>query len=144
MLSRVFILLSLTDLENSTIYAILGAEFIIDSRSCHQIISLFKRLAQLLLMRKEKVKPKWKQFNRSLFSAYYEPNALILGNAGNSYRSFVAIDNVRDVVSNTMQMNGIDLGILLKTWLTLWIFFRTDIFPEFCKLLKTCWSWIRT
>ena len=78
----------------------------------------------------------------TFISAYYGPNASILGNIGNNYWNFVAIDNVSDVVSKTMQMAGIDFGILLTTWLTLWIFCRVDVFKEFCKLMKTCWSWI--
>ena len=76
------------------------------------------------------------------FYFLFGPNASILGNIGNSYWNFVAIENVRDVISSTMQMAAIDFGILLATWLTLWIFCRINVFKEFCRLMKNWWSWI--
>ena len=157
-----FVALSLTDLQSSTVYAILGAEFILHLFSCYQIISLFKKVGQASSFSFEEREKKTEMetmlseltcddtilvsvpvcYLATFISAYYGPNASILGNIGNSYWNFVEIDNVRDVISSTMLMAGIDFGILLTTWLTLWVFCKIDVLKEFCRLMKTCWSWI--
>ena len=157
-----FVALSLSNLQSSTVYAILGAEFILHLYSCYQIISLFKKVDQASSFSFEEREKKTEMeamlsklacddtilvsvpvcYLATFISAYYGPNASILGNIRNNYWNFVAIDNVKDVISSTMKMAGIDFGILLITWLTLWIFCRIDVLKEFCRLMKTCWSWI--
>ena len=157
-----FVALSLTDLQSSTVYAILGAEFILHLFSCYRIISLFKKVGQASSFsigereKKSEMETVLSElacddtilvsvpvcYLATFISAYYGPNASILGNIKNSYWNFVETDNVRDVISSTMQMAGIDLGILLSTWLTLWIFCKIDVLKQFCRLMKTCWSWI--
>ena len=157
-----FVALSLSDLQLSTVYAILGAEFILHLYSCYKIITMFKKVGQASSFSFEERENKSEIeamlselacddtslvlvpvcYLATFISAYYGPNASILGNIGNNYWNFVAIEDVSDVISTTMQMAGIDFGILLTTWLTLWIFCRIDVFREFCKLMKACWSWI--
>ena len=78
----------------------------------------------------------------TFLSAYYGPNAGVLGNIGNSYWQFEAIKDVADVVSLELQMTVIDFAIFVSTGIILWLLCRINLFNEFCKLMKTYWSWI--
>ena len=78
----------------------------------------------------------------TFLSAYYGPNADILGNIGNSYWKFEAVEGVTDVVSLELQMAAIDFAIFVATGIILWILCRINLIKELCKLMKTYWAWI--
>ena len=78
----------------------------------------------------------------TFLTAYYGPNAFILGNIRNNYWDFVAVEDVGNTVAVGFQMFGIDVGITVFTALILNIFCKISLFDEFCKLMKTYWSWM--
>merc|ERR1711944_329022 len=65
-----------------------------------------------------------------------------MGNVRNNYWDFVAIEDAGVIVLVTMKMFVIDLGIAFITGVILWTFCRINLLKEFCKLMKTYWSWI--
>ena len=75
-------------------------------------------------------------------SAYYGPNAFILGNIRNSYWGFREVNDVDAVIIVTLKMFSIDLGIGIITGLILWIICQIDFLQEFCKLVKRYWALI--
>ena len=78
----------------------------------------------------------------TFLSAYYGPNAFILGNIRNSYWDYSEVDDVAAVIIVTLKMFSIDLGIGIVTGLILLLFCRINFLQEFCKFLKTYWAWI--
>ena len=75
-------------------------------------------------------------------SAYFGPNAGILGNIQNSYWQFEAVDDVAKEMYLLITMVGIDVGIGIIIALILWIICEINMFREFCNFMKTYWSWI--
>ena len=78
----------------------------------------------------------------TFISAYYGPNAFILGNIRNSYWEYSEVDDVAAVIIVSLKMFSIDLGIGIITGLILLLFCRINFLQEFCKFLKTYWAWI--
>ena len=155
-----YVALFLASVNDVTVYSILGAEFLLHLRSCYGIIRINKRMVATDTSDDEERKRELREAVSGLvlgesieifvpfcylitwLSAYYGPNASIMGNVQNNYWDFVAVEDAGVVVLVTMKMFVIDLGIALITGLILWIFCRINFLKEFCKLMKTYWSWI--
>lgn len=154
-----WVTLFLVKVTDVTVYLILGIEFLLHLYSCYQI---FKIQKQITTSDGNDTEDRRKEMSESIaglilgeslevfvpfsylitfFSAYYGPNAYILGNIRNSYWEFKAVDDVGAVVIVTLKMLGIDFGICVVTGLILWIFCRINFFQEFCKIMKTYWAW---
>ena len=155
-----YVVLFLASVQLSTVYSILGIEFVLHIYSCYQIIVSFKKIndATVAIASKKMVEMK-KTLSRLLLdetlevfvpfcylvtflTAYYGPNAFILGNIRNNYWDFVAVEDVGKTIAVGFQMFGIDVGITVFTALILNIFCKISLFDEFCKLMKTYWSWM--
>ena len=152
--------LILTRVGDPTVYSILGVEFLLHLFSCYQIIKIRK---QIQTMDTDSNEDQQKELNDALaglvlgesleifvpfsylitfLSAYYGPNAFILGNIRNSYWEYSEVDDVVAAIIVTLKMFSIDLGIGIVTGLILFLFCRINFLQEFCKFLKTYWAWI--
>ena len=156
-----YVVLFLASVQLTTVYTILGIEFILHVYSCFTIIVSYKKIAEarMNMENARKMVEIRKTLSRlvldetleifvpfcylvTFLSAYYGPNAFILGNIRNDYWDFVAVEDVGNVVAVGFQMFGIDVGITLFTAATLYAFCKISLFDEFCKLMKTYWSWM--
>ena len=155
-----FIVLHLAQLHISTFYAILGVEFLLHLYTCYEIISIYRKTYETTFQSEVERSTNMEKLITDLvldliieiyvpicylvtfISAYFGPNAHILGNIGNSYWNFKAVENVEDVISVDIQMAGIDFGMLLTTGTILRIVCGINLFKEYCKLMKSYWFWI--
>ena len=155
-----FVVLQLAQMHISTFYAILGVEFLLHLYTCYKIIRIHRKPNDINFQTEVDRRKDMEKLISDLvldliieiyvpicylvtfISAYFGPNAHILGNIGNSYWNFRAVQNVGDVISVDLQMAGIDLGMLLTTGTILWVVCGINLFNEFCILMKTYWSWI--
>ena len=144
----------------TTVYSILGIEFLLHIYSCYKIIISYKRIGESpTTINNEKLLETRKTLSRlvldetleifvpfcylvTFLSAYYGPNAFILGNIRNDYWDFVAVKDFGNTFAVGLQMFGIDVGITFITGVILKIFCKISLFEQFCKLIKTYWSWM--
>ena len=155
-----WVTLFLVRVTEITVYSILGVEFLLQLYSCCHIIKIGKKIQALDSNKSGKERKELKEALAGLvlgealeifvpfsyliwfLSAYYGPNAFILGNIRNSYWDFKAVNDVVVVITVTLKMFSIDLGIGIVTALILWVFCRIDFLQEFCKLVKRYWALI--
>ena len=155
-----WVTLFLVRVTDITVYSILGIEFLLQLYSCYQIIKIGKKIQALDSNNYENEQTELKKALAGLvlgeslevlvpfsyliwfLSAYYGPNAFILGNIRNSYWGFREVNDVVAVIIVTLKMFSIDLGIGIITGLILWIICRIDFLQEFCKLVKRYWALI--
>ena len=151
--------LALGDLTEITMYSLLGVQLLMHLYSCYEIIQLHKKV-QTDSSESEELTSAIKEATSNLVisetlevlipfiyvltfvTAYFGPNAGILGNIQNSYWQFKAIDNVATKVYLLFTMVGIDLGVGVISALILWILCKIHMFWEFCHFMKTYWSWM--
>ena len=72
-------------------------------------------------------------------TAYYGPNATMLGNVRSNYFDFKEIDDIDYLFTTMVQMFAVDLCGVLVTAITLWIFGKRNILNEYCKIMKKYW-----
>ena len=68
--------------------------------------------------------------------AYYGPNASILGNIGNSYWAYTAIDNIDQTLENMVMFFLIDFSSTLLSSCILWVICRINLWSVFLELQK--------
>ena len=155
-----YIVLFLASIQMTTVYSILGIEFLLHIYSCYKIIISYKRIGESpTTINNEKLLETRKTLSRlvldetleifvpfcylvTFLSAYYGPNAFILGNIRNDYWDFVAVKDFGNTFAVGLQMFGIDVGITFITGVIWKIFCKISLFEQFCKLIKTYWSWM--
>ena len=69
-------------------------------------------------------------------TAYFGPNAGLIGNIGNSYWHYSKIENVEESIEFVFVFMFIDLGSLVVVSILLWKLFRINLYRAFCSLQK--------
>ena len=69
-----------------------------------------------------------------LLSAYYGPNAHMIGNIGNSYWHFQAIEDIGYAIKSIAVLFLFDFGSTVVSALLLWLFCRINLFSAFVAL----------
>ena len=73
--------------------------------------------------------------------AYYGPNASILGNIGNSYWTYTAIENIHQTLANMAIFFMIDFSSTLLSGIILWVTCRINLWSVFLELQKEFGKW---
>ena len=74
--------------------------------------------------------------------AYFGPNSEILGNIGNDYWQYKAIENPTKILSTIFQMFCFDTASAIIGGLLLWNFADVNLWKEFNRVLTTFWPLI--
>ena len=69
-------------------------------------------------------------------TAYFGPNAGLIGNIGNSYWHYSRIENVEESIEFVIVFMFIDLGSLIVVSILLWKLYRINLYRAFCSLQK--------
>ena len=73
-------------------------------------------------------------------TAFYGPNAKILGNIGNSYWTYTAIENVGQCLANMGLLFFIDFGSTLVSAAILWFSCHINLWMVFIELQREYWK----
>ena len=71
--------------------------------------------------------------------AYYGPNAKLIGNVGNGYWHYQAVDDVSHTFRVMFGLFAMDLICLLLNSIIVWTKCHINIFQEFCYVLQKYW-----
>ena len=72
-------------------------------------------------------------------TAYYGPNATLIGNIRSNYFDFEEIEDIDNVFISMIQLFAVDVCCILVTAITLWVSGKRNILKEFCKVMKKYW-----
>ena len=71
-----------------------------------------------------------------LVAAYYGPNSELIGNVGNSYWQYSAIEDIERTIKYILAFFVIDLGSLVVTSITLWSSYQINLYKAYVVLQK--------
>ena len=148
-----YVAILLASANEFTVWSILAADFIVHLWSGFHVIRLQKKVetdntALRMEMQREIKHLVLSEIIESLVplsyaasfaTAYYGPNAALIGNVRCNYFDFKEIDDVQYLFTTMVQMFSVDLCGMIVTGITLWIFCKANIFDEFCKFMKEYW-----
>ena len=155
-----FIAISIGSIASlTTSYCILTVEFIINLKNCWKIINLNRRKGrnfQIIQKFKERQEETIVMlalteileilvplaYTMTFVLAYFGPNSEILGNIGNDYWQYKAIENPTKILSTIFQMFCFDTASAIIGGLLLWNFADVNLWKEFNKVLTSFWPLI--
>ena len=138
----------------TTGYCILGVDFALNIYSCIKIIKLHRQvqpkgtenlehqrreeLISLILAEILEILVPL-SYIATFTTAYYGPNANILGNIRNDYWQYIPVDDPGKLVHAVFQMFLIDFSSAIVGGLLLWKFCSINFVKEICKVMKSHW-----
>ena len=151
-----YVAILLASASDFTVYCILGVDLFLHFRSCFQIARLQHRI-QANEGETEAMKNNMDKdvedlilsevieglipisYAANFATAYYGPNATLIGNVRSNYFDFKEIEDVDNVFISMIQLFTVDVCCILVTAITLWFSGKRNILKEFCKIMKKYW-----
>ena len=75
----------------------------------------------------------------SFATAFYGPNATMIGNVRSNYFDFKEVDNIDYLFLTMVQMFAVDIVGMLVTAIVLWFYGKRNLLYEVCKVMKKYW-----
>ena len=140
-----------------TSYCILGVNFVQNMYLCLKVIRLHKRTA-IINQEEENLRLEEKEvltelilneiieiivpfaFICSFTTAYYGPNAEILGNIGNDYWTYKKVNDITPLVKSALIMSLIDFFSAVAATIVLWKCCRINAIQKCCKVFRKYWK----
>ena len=151
-----YVAILLASASEFTVYCILGVDLLLHFRSCFQIARLQQRI-QTNEGETEEMKNIMDKdvedlilsevieglipisYAANFATAYYGPNATLIGNVRSNYFDFKEIEDIDNVFISMIQLFAVDVCCILVTAITLWFSGKRNILKEFCKIMKKYW-----
>ena len=148
-----YVAILLASASDLTVWCILVVDLILHLKSCFQIAGQKKKVeignTELKIKMENDIKHLVLSeiigslvplsYAMSFATAYYGPNATLIGNVRCNYFDFKEIEDVNYLFSTMIQMFGVDIGGVMITGVTLWVLCKVNIFEEFCNIMKEYW-----
>lgn len=152
-----FIAIILSSASDITLLIFLGIEFLLNFRLCIKTLQMHRKIKTNILGNQYLKN----QINNNLqnlvinemievivplayFSTFYlsyvGPNSTILGGVRNSYWNYEKVENLEKILTVGIEMFFIDFSSLIICGAILHKFSRINLFQEFCKVIKQCWT----
>ena len=152
-----FIAIMLSSATESTLFIILGFESMLNIHLCFKILRLNRKIrtdCNVVQFWKEEMQKNIQTlvlnetievvvpltYFASFLIAYYGPNSSILGGIGNDYWNYEKIEDLGKIMTVGVEMFLLDFTSILICGAILYKFCKLNLFIEFCKIIKQCWT----
>ena len=152
-----FIAVMLSSATNITLFIILGFESLLNIYLCFKILRLHRKIRTDCLGNeswKEEIKNNIHSlvlgetievlapltYFGTFLIAYMGPNSTILGGIGNSYWDYEKVEDLGKILIVGAEMFFLDFASFLFCGMILYKFCRINLFQEFCKIIRQCWT----
>ena len=152
-----FVAILLASASELTVYCILGVDFLLHLRSCFGVVKLHKKIQNSQVGEADEMKQNMDKavenlllseiiegliplsYAASFATAYYGPNATMIGNVRSNYFDFKEVDNIDYLFLTMVQMFAVDIVGMLVTAIVLWFYGKRNLLYEVCKVMKKYW-----
>ena len=156
----VFVAVMLASANDTTVYSILGVEFMLHLKACYHIIRSKTRTRTEEFRNEVDVNKESHEIEEVILSetiealiplayaanfatAYYGPNSRMIGNVKAAYWAFKEVEDPDQLYSAMALMFLVDVGCIVATGYTFWISCQINIIQKFLEVMKACSGFLR-